>query len=930
MEPVKIDALLADRDWVRRLARSLARDDAQADDLAQDGWVSALRSPPARAVRAWWRRVLRRRAMELRREEDRRTAREERRAQPTPVGAELLERLELEQAVAQAVRDLPGHYRDVVLLRYFEEMPPRAIAKRLAVPVETVRTRLKRAHELLRERLGEARRDWRAGMLLVAWPGSLLGGIAVETKKVAAGALALCLLLLSVGLLVWRGSGGSDDPGRAAGARSTAASTAAEATEIAAEEPAATEPRGAVLGTIAGPLPVLDGVAPLAIVRVLRGGTEVAAGRFPPGPFRVAYDRVDGCVAEIRAPGTRTQTFALPSAMADLGEIRFYQALLYGGRLLDLQGDPVRHAIVYFRNAQGGGASEPTGDDGKFRIDLDGMTNVCLDPKGNLSGDLLDVQVKDGWLGPYYASPAGFQGRHDIRMDLAEVEPDPVVRIVSNGEPVPGRRVAIHLTNRPRPSLPDPFATAVTGDDGCAQLAWPPQIRFALLTIEDAKGTVHASLLRDEIEHPVHEIDLGRLARIAVAFMRPGGQPAEGARVWLGGTWRPDAPGKPVNSPRAQAPGYEPGAVTALLYGTVPADGIMRWSFPVERPGEGAFFTEGWVAACPGDMREHGRDDLYGPPYREGEAPYRIVLEERPDEIPSVRTRFRDSQGPVVPQNLGLRLLRQGRLTHVEGVLLRETADGSVEFRLPDPADFDVAELYVTVAGRPPATVTLTQVRLREAIRDRSELCIDLPEGKNATFRVARPNGEPARNVLVTLVPEGADHISAGIQRLQSITDDAGGVVMGGCEDIAYAVVAFDLATGEGVRLDGFRAEGILRDIVLKVPRRTRVRIIFPDGAPAPKALVDVETRPRYLAPVLFAVADQDGWAELPRAVPGVFVLDIKACDRRLTRKDLEGWPALPFPITHSAVVPMASVDDGGTITVPMRDDVARWDAETK
>ncbi|MCK6461634.1 MAG: hypothetical protein L6Q95_17265, partial [Planctomycetes bacterium] len=55
MEPVNIEALLRDRDWVSRLARSLARDDAQADDLAQDGWLAALRSPPGRAVRAWWR-----------------------------------------------------------------------------------------------------------------------------------------------------------------------------------------------------------------------------------------------------------------------------------------------------------------------------------------------------------------------------------------------------------------------------------------------------------------------------------------------------------------------------------------------------------------------------------------------------------------------------------------------------------------------------------------------------------------------------------------------------------------------------------------------------------------------------------------------------------------------------------------------------------
>jgi hypothetical protein len=176
--------------------------------------------------------------------------------------------------------------------------------------------------------------------------------------------------------------------------------------------------------------------------------------------------------------------------------------------------------------------------------------------------------------------------------------------------------------------------------------------------------------------------------------------------------------------------------------------------------------------------------------------------------------------------------------------------------------------------------------------------------------------------VFLTLVPMDADHLTGG--RLETITDDAGGAALDCPADLAYAVVAFDLATGEGARIDDFRAGGAARDIVLETPRRTRLRVVFPDGAPAPRAQVDVETRPRFLAPALFAIANDDGWAELPRVVPGIFVLDIKACDRRLVLR-----PYLPA-ITHRASVPMASVEDRGTFTVPMLEEIARALATSK
>lgn len=52
---------------------------------------------------------------------------------------------ELRARLLAAVEAFDEPYRSVLRLRFFEDLPPTQIAERLALPVETVRTRLKRA-----------------------------------------------------------------------------------------------------------------------------------------------------------------------------------------------------------------------------------------------------------------------------------------------------------------------------------------------------------------------------------------------------------------------------------------------------------------------------------------------------------------------------------------------------------------------------------------------------------------------------------------------------------------------------------------------------------------------------------------------------------------------------------------------------------------
>jgi len=210
-----MEALLAHQGWVRSLALSLVSDPGRADDVAQETWLTAVRRPPARFSRAWLVHVVRSRARDLYRSESRRTARE-RRAVPgaaSPGADEFASEAEVCRVLAEAVCALSPTRREVVLLHYYHGLTRREVAERLAVPLETVRTRLRRALAELRDRLdgklGERGR-WRATLLPLAivarekgltsaGAALLTGGVFMGTKlKIAAGAAVLTAALLGV------------------------------------------------------------------------------------------------------------------------------------------------------------------------------------------------------------------------------------------------------------------------------------------------------------------------------------------------------------------------------------------------------------------------------------------------------------------------------------------------------------------------------------------------------------------------------------------------------------------------------------------------------------------------------------------------------------------------------------------------------------
>lgn len=201
--------LVANAAFVRGLAGALLRDPSTADDVAQDAHLAALSSPPDRpaGLRPWLVGVVRNLVRRRRRTEARRARREEVAARPEAQGpaSSSAERAETIAALAQAVRRLEEPYRTAIVLRYLDGLPIAQVAQAMGTPLETARTRLRRALGSLRADLGApatAERRLRAlvpgavaGPGMPRSPAFVKGGLAVATStKWAAVTLVVAAL----------------------------------------------------------------------------------------------------------------------------------------------------------------------------------------------------------------------------------------------------------------------------------------------------------------------------------------------------------------------------------------------------------------------------------------------------------------------------------------------------------------------------------------------------------------------------------------------------------------------------------------------------------------------------------------------------------------------------------------------------------------
>jgi len=223
---MKLDAaaLMVHADFLRRIALGLLGDESLADDAVQETWIKAMKSGPTSRskIRGWLASVTRNEARQILRSESRRTAREEStsRREGLPSTSEIVERERIRREIIKTVMELPEHYRDVLLMRYYDDLPPREIARRLEVSVDTVQTRLRRGTDAMRSRLDrkhESREAWRSAIFPLAFPNGLrnatvavsatAAAVAVSATAAAVGskgtALGIALLALITAIVTW-------------------------------------------------------------------------------------------------------------------------------------------------------------------------------------------------------------------------------------------------------------------------------------------------------------------------------------------------------------------------------------------------------------------------------------------------------------------------------------------------------------------------------------------------------------------------------------------------------------------------------------------------------------------------------------------------------------------------------------------------------
>lgn len=139
---------------VRRYVYPVLRDPRLAEDAAQEAFARAFRAigrfQQQASLRTWLFRIGHNEAINIAR---RRPRREVLAYAPRDVPADGAEELavgEQRQVIRQALRALPPEYREVLVLRYWQDLTDVQIAGAIGCPVGTVKSRLSRARRQLR------------------------------------------------------------------------------------------------------------------------------------------------------------------------------------------------------------------------------------------------------------------------------------------------------------------------------------------------------------------------------------------------------------------------------------------------------------------------------------------------------------------------------------------------------------------------------------------------------------------------------------------------------------------------------------------------------------------------------------------------------------------------------------------------------------
>ena len=197
--------LLSYEPFIRSIARSLISNEDQIGDVVQETWLRALKKPSREAgsIKSWLGRVTRNLALDQKRREGARKTREVAAARDESVLDDEKD-LTLHSKIVEGVLTLEEPYKSVVILHYYRGMKLAEVARKLDRNSATVRSQLKRAHDMLRGKLdsdyGGDRATWMALCVPLA---SKHAGVSASGVAVKVAVLLMVAAAIVAGSRAW-------------------------------------------------------------------------------------------------------------------------------------------------------------------------------------------------------------------------------------------------------------------------------------------------------------------------------------------------------------------------------------------------------------------------------------------------------------------------------------------------------------------------------------------------------------------------------------------------------------------------------------------------------------------------------------------------------------------------------------------------------
>lgn len=517
---------------LERLATRLLADPQDREDLVQEVWLQSVRHPPSdlRSVRSWLHFVARRAAARLGERRRLRAARErlvESAERDAPM-LDALERAAVEDELRRRVALLKDPYREVVQMRFLDELPIADIAGRLGRSEGTIRSQLKRGLDQLRDRYVDSRRRRARAWLPAWWRWELAIGAAATVLVVALVASRSAPdeksprrgEPKSIAALPGESSGERRDAAlelapkpAAIGERASAAPNGLARATAATRESAATDAvftiRGRTLDVLGNPVANADVFAAGALddIDARWIARSDANGDYRSSELREAAwiwaEELDRGLTErirVHAPGTMDDVPRDLTFRADFGRM--------SGIVRDARGSPIAGAAVRVLALQTPPAM--IGTNGEWCATyvatprVTGADGVVEFPRIHLPR--VDVLVTAEGRAPFATSIDG-RMRERVMLELPEDAALSVEIELPDGAPAAGASVILEH--------PDPLTRSVsaTGADGTARFERIPPGAFTLVAIEgsgarEPRSTVHRGELWPGERSSLHAIRL--------------------------------------------------------------------------------------------------------------------------------------------------------------------------------------------------------------------------------------------------------------------------------------------------------------------------------------------------------------------------------------------------------------------------------------